>query len=679
MIGAMTRKRVLAAIVFLAITLFSTLGSVAAVKIFPFLTIMGAWVEDLRVANLLPVERRHPDIAVVAVTEDTLRLFPYRSPVDRRFMSELLRTLHAKGVKAISVDFLFDQPTEPDKDRELAQTLRDINKDVALVVAFAGQMEGLDGKQVAYLDDFLPPDIRGFANLARDPFDGTVRAIFPGRQELGLGFVRGMAPRLAEKLGLHVSTETIPISWRGRPEGGGRSFRVFPAHALKVIPETYLKDKIVLVGSNLTLTDLHRTPFAAGIGGRQEPETPGVFIHAHALAQLLGGRRPIEMGGWGGTVQVFGFTFLAVALSFLAASLFFRIAAILGFVAALWIGGVAVFWWQQVLVPLVTATLSVAISMWVVEVYFGRKQRQEKRLVRDAFSQYLSPHVVRQLVANPELLKLGGEKREMSLLFCDVRDFTSISEHFDAGGLTKLINDMLTPLTAVILERQGTVDKYMGDCIMAFWNAPLDDRDHARHTCLSALAMQAEMGPLNDRLAGEAERQGREHIPLRVGIGINTGEVVVGNMGSNQRFDYSVLGDEVNLASRLEGQCKTYGVDIIIGENTRAGAADLAAIEIDFIRVKGKTEATRIFALLGDEGVASDDGFRALSAAHQAMLSAYRGQDWQTARQELAACRKLTGGLDLTGLHDLYEARMTRYETAPPNPDWDGVFVAEMK
>ncbi len=265
------------------------------------------------------------------------------------------------------------------------------------------------------------------------------------------------------------------------------------------------------------------------------------------------------------------------------------------------------------------------------------------------------------------------------MLFCDVRGFTTISEQFDAEGLTQLINKLLTPLTSIIMERQGTVDKYMGDCIMAFWNAPLDDPDHARNAALAALAMNAEMGPLNERLKAEAEAAGRKHIPLKIGTGLNSGEVVVGNMGSDQRFDYSVLGDQVNLASRLEGQCKTYAVDIVIGENTFQRAPNLAALELDLIKVKGKTEAVRIFTLVGDEQVRQGNVFSVLHGNHSEMLDAYRGQRWREARAKLDACRGLMDGFNLGGFYDIYQERLEEYEANPPGADWDGVYVATSK
>jgi adenylate cyclase len=307
------------------------------------------------------------------------------------------------------------------------------------------------------------------------------------------------------------------------------------------------------------------------------------------------------------------------------------------------------------------------------------REEAAKRQTRDAFSKYLSPDMVNVVAENPDQLKLGGQKREMTLLFCDVRGFTTISEQFDAEGLTKLINKLLTPLTNVILARKGTVDKYMGDCIMAFWNAPLDDSEHAKHGCLSALKMLEEMQPLNDRLEAEAKEEGRKHIPLKVGVGLNSGECVVGNMGSDQRFDYSVLGDTVNLASRLEGQSKTYGVRIVIGEPTQKKVPTLATVELDLIKVKGKTEAVRIFTLLGDEDEAAKPEFQVFKTKVDELLVAFRAQKWEEAKTLIAEARMLGEPYAIDGLFDLYLERIAEYEVNPPGADWDGVFTATSK
>ncbi len=300
----------------------------------------------------------------------------------------------------------------------------------------------------------------------------------------------------------------------------------------------------------------------------------------------------------------------------------------------------------------------------------------QRRQIRTAFGQYLSPALVEQLADQPERLRLGGETREMTLLFCDIRGFTSISEEHrdDPQALTTLINRLLTPLTAEILDRDGTIDKYMGDCIMAFWNAPIDDPAHAAHACDAALAMLDALDRVNEaRLA-----ENPDAVAIAVGVGLNTGECVVGNMGSDQRFDYSVLGDAVNLAARLEGQSQPYATPIIVGESTQSQVADsFAFLELDLIAVKGKREAVRIYALVGDAREAASEAFQALQREHVRMLDAYRARDWDKAQDLLNVCVEMPGAI--TGFYDLYAERIFHYSFDPPPEDWKGVHVAEMK
>jgi adenylate cyclase len=307
------------------------------------------------------------------------------------------------------------------------------------------------------------------------------------------------------------------------------------------------------------------------------------------------------------------------------------------------------------------------------------REEKSKRHIRGAFAKYLSPAMVDRVAEHPEQLKLGGERRDMTLLFCDIRGFTTISEQFSAEGLTRLINELLSPLTDVILKNGGTVDKYMGDCIMAFWNAPLDDPQHALNACISALQMLEKMDELNRRFQLEADREGGPHIELKVGLGLNSGECVVGNMGSDQRFDYSVLGDTVNMASRLEGQSKNYGVPIVIGENTRNQVPQFATFELDIVKVKGKTEAGRIFALIGDEKVAKSSEFQALKKAIDSMLSKWRSLDWNGAKAACAKARDLGKPYDIDAFFDFYDQRIIDFKACPPVEDWDGVCVATTK
>jgi adenylate cyclase len=431
--------------------------------------------------------------------------------------------------------------------------------------------------------------------------------------------------------------------------------------------------KMTIVGTSAVgLLDIRSTPV--------DPVIPGVEAHVQLIEAALSQQflsRPAYLFGAEFMLILFG----GILMIWLVPTLGAKWTMLLFLVIAIGMGGTSwyLFAEERILFDAGFAILSIML-LYTLLTYTGyAKEEAERRQTRDAFGKYLSPDMVERVAGDPSSLKLGGEQRELTLLFCDVRGFTTISEQFDAVGLTNLINKLLTPLTNVIMARSGTVDKYMGDCIMAFWNAPLDVTKHAYEGCISALLMLAEIEPLNERLKLEAAEEGRKHIPLQVGLGLNTGIGVVGNMGSDQRFDYSVLGDCVNLAARLEGQSKSYGVDIVIGHSTHDLVPGLATIPLDFIQVKGKTEGVHIFALMGDEKVAVDEGFLDLKNATEEMIDLYTAQDWAKTREKIAECRSKLGEHRIAGLYDLYEERVTEYEITPPPEGWDGVFIATTK
>jgi adenylate cyclase len=322
----------------------------------------------------------------------------------------------------------------------------------------------------------------------------------------------------------------------------------------------------------------------------------------------------------------------------------------------------------------------VVLVLWLALAKYIREQAMQ-RSIRGAFGQYLSPVMVDQLVSQPDRLKLSGETRDLSIMFTDIRGFTSISEAYaDAPEeLTQFMNRYLTAMTEEIMQRKGTIDKYIGDAIMAFWNAPLDVADHPRLACLTALAMIERVRVLGDALSQQATGPRHELLAIKIGVGINSGPCYVGNMGSDQRFNYSVLGDPVNVAARLEGQSKVYGVAIVVGDTTMAQASDLAGLRLDLVRLTGKTQPVWLFGLLGDAELARSERFAALSAAHEAMLGAYRGQDWDGAAQHLARCHELGAPFGLETLYRLYDARIAALRLDPPGPDWDGAYVALSK
>ena len=263
-----------------------------------------------------------------------------------------------------------------------------------------------------------------------------------------------------------------------------------------------------------------------------------------------------------------------------------------------------------------------------------------------------------------------------------MRGFTTISEVYkdDPQGLTTLMNRLLTPLTNAIVDGKGTIDKYIGDAIMAFWNAPLDDPAQEANACEAALRMLEAIERLNAERRAEAETAGQKFLPMKVGIGINTGPCVVGNMGSDLHFNYSVLGDAVNLASRLESQTKSYGVAILIGSRTAAAVRNLfTVLELDLLQVKGKTEPERIYTVVGRKDDRKGSEFSALADLNAAMLEHYRGRDWQKCLETILRCRELGREAGLEEFYNVYIERVRRLIEAPPEPGWDGVWVAERK
>lgn len=435
-----------------------------------------------------------------------------------------------------------------------------------------------------------------------------------------------------------------------------------------------LEGSIVFIGTSaIGLFDLRSTPLNTIV--------PGVEIHAELIEQMLTGDY-LQRPQWALAVELLALAALGVGLLVLlpqvgvVASAAFGIGAVGVGIGASWLAFDQLLWLFDPVYPAVVAIVVYLASSLII---YLRSEAQRVQ-IRSAFGQYLSPALVEQLADHPERLKLGGETREMTFLFCDVRGLTAISERFkaDPQGLTVLINRLLTPLTAAILDRNGTIDKYMGDCVMAFWNAPLDDADHAAHACDAALAMLVALEGLNEERRREAEEDGIPFVALQIGIGVNTGECVVGNMGSEQRFDYSVLGDAVNLASRLEGQSKYYSVPTVIGEDTAAKIADrFALLEIDLVAVKGKEEAVRIFTVIGGPDVRAEPDFARLHDAHAAMLAAYRGQRWDEAQRWAEVCAENPFGPK--SVYDLYEERIYHLTFSPPGPNWDAVHVAESK
>ena len=428
----------------------------------------------------------------------------------------------------------------------------------------------------------------------------------------------------------------------------------------------HFADHIVLVGTSAAgvVNDLQATPIA--------PAVPGVEIHAQLIEEILQGAFLVRPD-WAVGAEILFTLLVGIALILGLPRIGALPSALLGGASVAVAFGTSwlAFKHAQLLIDPVYPWAVITLVYLVGSLLGYLRTEAQQREIRGAFSHYMSPHFVAELAAHPEKLKLGGEARIMTIMFCDIRGFTSLSEKLDAVRLTQFMNSFLTPMTEIITERQGTIDKYIGDCIMAFWNAPLDDPDHVEHAVQAAQAMRRKLVELNR--AWQAEPAYQVFLPVRIGLGINTGECVVGNFGSQQHFDYSLLGDPVNLASRLEGLGKVYGIDLVIGEETAARLGDPALIEVDLVAVKGKSEAGHIYTL-PPEQIAEDQ----FISQHSALLGAYRRQDWASALRLLDDGR-LAAARFLLPVYELYRRRIAQFQLEAPPANWNGVFTAEEK
>jgi adenylate cyclase len=418
-----------------------------------------------------------------------------------------------------------------------------------------------------------------------------------------------------------------------------------------------ISGRIVLVGSSaLGLRDQVATPLS--------PVVAGVLVHAEIIDQILAGSF-LTRPDWAPGAEAAGAALLTAIL--LAGLLLVGPLLGAGLALLLMSAAAAASWLafaQGALIfdPILPGLSVLAVYVAVTALLLLLTDR-ERQFVRRAFAHYLAPALVERLADDPSALSLGGENRELTVLFSDIRGFTTLSENLDPHSLTRLLNRFLTPMTDVLLASGATIDKYIGDAVMAFWNAPLATPDHPRHACLAALAMLDALKDLN-------RDEGPE---LKIGIGLNTGLCCVGNLGSERRFSYSAIGDAVNVAARAESLTKLYGVSVLLTEHTARHVRDMALLELDLVRVAGRNEPLAVFALLGDACRATGADFQALSAVHGLFIEAYRSGDLSAAAQCLDQLGRL-GFDELRTLHALYAERLAHLEARPPSGAWDGVY-----
>ena len=459
----------------------------------------------------------------------------------------------------------------------------------------------------------------------------------------------------------------VPYRGAGGPHGG--SFEYLSASDVlqgRVAPG-HLKGKLVLVGTTAPgAFDLRATPVARTY--------PGVEVHANLLSGLLDGRLPVAPDR-ATFVEVVQLLLTAAALLWALPRLRAAraVVATLAVVAALVAFNLWAYLAHALVLPLASALLLTALlfagSMSWGYIVEGRARRSLARL----FGSYVPPELVAEMARDPQRYDMRAENRVLTVMFCDMRNFTRVSEALSPEDLRGLINRFFSGMTARIRAHRGTLDKYIGDAIMAFWGAPVADADHAEHAVCAALAMAGGLEALN------AELRQRGLPEIGVGIGLNTGLVCVGDMGSDIRRSYTVMGDAVNLASRIEALTRHYGVQVLVGEATRAAAGErFAWVEVDTVRVKGKQQSVTLFTP-APEAAAGDPRFDDEMRLWRLALSAYRHQHWTQAQTHLDGLRRCIPTSPLNALYSQLAERIDQYRRTPPPPDWDGVHNFESK
>lgn len=490
------------------------------------------------------------------------------------------------------------------------------------------------------------------------------------------GELAGQAVEVPEMAAMKVGAFEIPTMANGdmivhysNPEPK----RYIPAW--KILSDNSWSDlvagHIVFIGTGAEgLKDLRTTPIRAA--------EPGVLVHAQIVEQILEEdflRRPY----WASMLEIVGLIVYGLLISVLVPRLsaargiiLFLVAINIAYLAAL----IAYIRYKYLIDPVYPLLAAIGTYIGVALSSFYLTETERSR-IRNAFSMYLSPTMVRQVSDNPEQLTLGGQERELTILFLDVRGFSSISEKMNPQEITTFLNKFLTPMTDILQEHHATIDKYIGDAIVAFWNAPLDDPNHAENSARAVLEMQETLASLNQEYPDADDFIWPDEV--RIGIGLNTGICCVGNLGSEQRFSYSMIGDAANLASRIEGLTKPYGLSNLIGNATARSLQDFALLEIDVVKVVGRVSPETIFVIAGGPALAQQMSFVELRYQHEAFLSAYRDQSWP---QAVSLATELVTKSETFGLSNYYEMMIRRidgYKVDPPSSEWGGIYEASSK
>ena len=661
-----------------------------------------SWDARLRIAA--DPSRASKDIVLLDIDQPSLDAFSKQQnlpwPWPRQIYSAVLDFLKAGGAKAVFFDLILTEPSgfgvedddhfaaaigrsgnvflpfflskEP-RDAEVSRGAQALRR-FALVGRDVPARAVMPLRSVTLPLETLMANVHGMGNVQFVPDGDSVYRRLP----LVFGFAGLTLPSLplalADDIGGPVALGKVPLDRDGRMilrfHGPAKTYRAF-AIAAVIDSQARIEEgkepelrpaefagKTVIVGTTAPgLFDLRPTPFGGVYSGMEILATAvDNIVHGDAVRPVSGAATLLLIFALS-MITALGTTYLRKIWhlgAFLVVALALPAGAAFG---ALALGG-----WLEFVAPLF-AVLAAFIAAALLNYGVEGKQR---RFIKSVFRFYLSPEVIDRIIDNPGLLKLGGASREITAFFSDVAGFTSISEGLSPEELVGLLNTYLSAMTDIILDSGGTLDKYEGDAIIAFWNAPADQPDHALRGCRAALACQKRLTELAEEFR---RRAGRE---LRMRIGLNSGPAVVGNMGSERRFDYTAMGDTMNLASRLEGVCKRYGIFTLVSEETASRVGDAILFrEVDMIRVVGKTKPVRVFEPVGEkEAVGAEAAEK--TAGFSRALDAYRTRRW-------AEALALFEGIKDDPVAAIYAGRSRSFLSAPPPPDWDGVFEFKEK
>lgn len=670
---------------------------------------------QLRGPRITPADTSH--VVIVEITKDSFESLPHNWPWPRSYYARVITNLTRAGARAIGIDVLFVGTDAHDTENDLA--LRKTLQDAGIVV-LAGRLE-IDNRSYRiyraaenYGNEFFNVDSSlGFVNVLKDP-DEVVRRYVPSAEHLpSFGFavlnryfgLRPLTlPERSDDGEFLIGGTTVPpyddASVLINYFGPSRSFRhvdiadVLDDDTFETVEEStsgeeinsfsdpdfgYLydgtfRDKIVLIGSTVPEDqDIHHVPISRG-GYVGSNTMFGVEIHANFLESILRKEFLNRQSPLAAIAAIFGLTFITFFVTSLLKGsksahhtmvevngVLFAVAelAVLAFLS------IRLFIDAGYVLPLVGPVLAIVAGYVASTAYHFVAERRARVMIKSMFSTYVNPSIVDELVSDPEKLKLGGERRELTVLFSDLEGFTGLAETRPPEELVGLLNEYLSAMTNLVLKNDGTVDKFEGDLIMAFWGAPVPQRDHAKKCCEAALQMQ-------DALAAIRTEWGMRKKPLLTArIGLHTGEMIVGNMGSSRKFNYTVIGDSVNLGSRLEGANKAYRTSIIASDQTaRQAGKDFLCRELDIIAVRGRSEPVKIHELRGKRGGSNEADEIAFITAFEAGLRAYRERQWSDA---IAEFEKAQTYYPNDYPSELYLNRIRNFQASPPGKEWKGV------